>query len=637
MRIVLVNMPLSSLRFPSMALSQLAAVVRAELADRCHVEVIYANHRFARLIGRERYELLVDSRYHSTGVGEWIFRAAAFPESLDNTAEYLARYLPGEAYAEVAGAARRAAELAPGFCADLAAELDLLPGDVLGLTSMFAQTAASIGLGTAVKRREPGVITALGGANCETAMGVALAEVEESIDAVFSGPALVSFPKFLSRVIEDGSPERCHAIPGVLTAANCGNPIAARLTGPDRPLASVVEPDFSAFREEFDLTFRAGDVKPILFFETSRGCWWGERAHCTFCGLNGSNMGFREMPAQAAVRQFQRLFEFAPWCESFHCVDNIMPTSYIDAVFPELDPPVGTEIFFEIKVGHLSHDDLKSMARAGVTLLQPGIEALYTPTLKLMHKGTSSFQNITFLAECKQLGIQPLWSLLIGFPGEAETVYDKYAADLPLLGHLPPPMGVFTVRFDRYSPYFTQAEDYGLRLRPFDFYRMTFPYPPDTIKNLAYYFDDVSGQAYQEASLRRQPELQALAGLWHGGWSGGPHPVLRLEYTGTEWTILDTRGGAVDRLPVTPDEVHLLHALSKPVRLDRLQVGGRPVADDELGGLRAKGLVFEENGRMMTLVENILAPLRRGEVRQVEAEADQKAPGPGRDWMRVDA
>ena len=27
--------------------------------------------------------------------------------------------------------------------------------------------------------------------------------------------------------------------------------------------------------------------------ETARGCWWGERQHCTFCGLNGATMAFR--------------------------------------------------------------------------------------------------------------------------------------------------------------------------------------------------------------------------------------------------------------------------------------------------------------------------------------------------------
>ena len=37
------------------------------------------------------------------------------------------------------------------------------------------------------------------------------------------------------------------------------------------------------------------------FFETSRGCWWGERMHCTFCGLNGATMSYRSKSPRRAV------------------------------------------------------------------------------------------------------------------------------------------------------------------------------------------------------------------------------------------------------------------------------------------------------------------------------------------------
>ena len=37
----------------------------------------------------------------------------------------------------------------------------------------------------------------------------------------------------------------------------------------------------------------APSVRPQSLYETSRGCWWGEKQHCTFCGLNGEGMAFR--------------------------------------------------------------------------------------------------------------------------------------------------------------------------------------------------------------------------------------------------------------------------------------------------------------------------------------------------------
>ena len=42
-----------------------------------------------------------------------------------------------------------------------------------------------------------------------------------------------------------------------------------------------------------------------------------------------------------------------------------------------------------------------------------------------------------------------------------------------------------SVALDRYSPYFTQAREYGLDLAPFDFYSMIYPFPPESLERLA--------------------------------------------------------------------------------------------------------------------------------------------------------
>lgn len=39
----------------------------------------------------------------------------------------------------------------------------------------------------------------------------------------------------------------------------------------------------------------------MLLYEASLGCWWGEKHHCTFCGLNGTTMKFRAGGAGALV------------------------------------------------------------------------------------------------------------------------------------------------------------------------------------------------------------------------------------------------------------------------------------------------------------------------------------------------
>ena len=257
---------------------------------------------------------------------------------------------------------------------------------------MFAQHVASIGMARVIKDRNPAAVTLLGGANCEAPMGSVIAQEVDAIDAVFSGPALHTFPQFLQQLLA-GAPEGIHRIPGVLTAENCRDPRYVQAVGRDRDINDFFTPDYSGFVEAFSANQdRLGGpetAKPILFFETSRGCWWGQRSHCTFCGLNGLGMDYRAMAPEKAREQFDWLFGFSPWCVEFVCTDNIMPKSYPKEVFAEFDTPEGVSLFYEIKVP-MSEHDMAVLTNAGVTRIQPGIEALATDTLKLMGKGTTA-------------------------------------------------------------------------------------------------------------------------------------------------------------------------------------------------------------------------------------------------------
>jgi hypothetical protein len=94
-RICLINMPFSNLALPSIALTQLKSMVQAALGDRVTVDVLYLNVDFASYLGIELYGHLTNSGDSlNTGLGEWFFREAAFPELPDNSAQYFSRYFP---------------------------------------------------------------------------------------------------------------------------------------------------------------------------------------------------------------------------------------------------------------------------------------------------------------------------------------------------------------------------------------------------------------------------------------------------------------------------------------------------------------------------------------------------------------
>jgi len=120
-------------------------------------------------------------------------------------------------------------------------------------------------------------------------------------------------------------------------------------------------------------------------------------------------------------------------------------------------------------------------------------------------------------------------------------------ARIPRLVHLPPPSGAFPVRFDRYSPYFTRAAEYGLDLTPYAFYSAIYPCDEDALGRIAYYFEDRNYDAdYLVRLASWQDRLTAVVERWKQRWAGadgGPRAELRLRLEGGSPTVYDTRSG----------------------------------------------------------------------------------------------
>lgn len=171
-----------------------------------------------------------------------------------------------------------------------------------------------------------------------------------------------------------------------------------------------------------------------------------------------------------------------------------------------------------------------------------------------------------------------------------------------MLTHLPPPDGCWQVRFDRYSPYFDQAEEYRLELRPLDFYQLTYLFPEADLGDLAYYFVDDGAGEYMIAAARWSQQLRDLVAGWRARWDGPERPSLRLERDADGAVIVDTRS-APRTIRLDSGSLALLEHLSRPARIDRV-AGDLPGIDIDraLGALRAASLLFEEGDRAMSLV-----------------------------------
>ncbi|HSG40807.1 MAG TPA: RiPP maturation radical SAM C-methyltransferase [Thermoanaerobaculia bacterium] len=613
-KISLINMPFSNLRLPSIALTQLRSVVERELGERVRVRVLYLNQDFANFMGLELYEGIASAlEANNSGLGDWFFRQVAFPDLADNTEAYFKRYFPQN---DLMVEARKQAVLGKRaglerFFQKVIARHQLDGEDLVGMTSMFAQNTACFAMARMIKARGSKTVTVMGGANCEAPMGRELARNVPAVDFVFSGPALISFPELVGLLMA-GEADACHRIQGVFSRANADSDDlkGPRAIGRELPIDVPVPLDYESFLGDLKRSFPSGAVEPYLTFETSRGCWWGERSHCTFCGLNGGTMKYRSMPSAQALELFKDLFtRYADRCSRFESVDNILPREYLTEVFPNLTPPPGVSMFYEVKAD-LKEREMEVLSRAGVTEIQPGIEALATSTLKLMHKGTTSFQNVVFLKNCVRFGVRPAWNLLIGFPGEGEEVYRKYVADIPSMVHLPPPAGAFPVRFDRFSPYYTRAAEYGLHLEPYDFYSAIYPFGEEALKNMAYYFEDRNYRAaYLNEMVPWQGKLNTGVALWTRRWrgaDGGLPAELYLERAAEGGVVHDTRSGERVEHRVGELAVRILDFLRgngwRIADIARHAGVDEAVAAAEVEQLRGLGLLFEENDRCCSLV-----------------------------------
>jgi ribosomal peptide maturation radical SAM protein 1 len=632
--VALVNMPFAAADFPSIALTQLKAMLLGELRGEVECDVHYLNLDFVGYLGADFYEIISNSvQANTSGLGDWFFSRAAFPDKPDDPETYLLRHF-SEHRAQLEVFRRQLGDKRQAVGALLDSLIDAYGLDrcsLIGFTSMFCQNVASFALARRLKQRNPAAVVVIGGANCETPMGNVIARRVPWIDFVFSGPALRTFPRLVRHLLR-GETGECHRLTGVLSRQKLLAPGSERVReiGEELDITVDVPLDYDDYFLAFDQKLAGlSHFEPKLPFETSRGCWWGERSHCTFCGLNGVTMKYRALPPRQALDLLHGLFaRYASRVSEFQSVDNILPREYLTEVLPHLDTPPGVSLFYEIKAD-LKEREIAVLAQARVTRIQPGIEAMATQTLKLMRKGTTSFQNLKFLKHCQRHGIEAIWNLLVGFPNEPEEVYRKYCDDLPLFTHLQPPAGAFPVRFDRFSPYHVQAREYGLALRPCEFYEMIYPFPAADLDDLAYFFVDRDYQApYLTNTARWLGKLRERIGHWQMRWNRHDRrlqPELAVRGRGGAAVVYDSRSGDAIEHRLSPLGWRILDLLEDqrrlPRLLEKLEGAAEPEVAAEIADLGRRGLLFEEDGTYLSLV---IQP-ERGPVLLAQAGQSQAA------------
>jgi magnesium-protoporphyrin IX monomethyl ester (oxidative) cyclase len=584
---------------PSAALGLLQALLQQRGIS---AESLYLNLLFADRVGLDLNEQLAEELPSHLLAGDWLFapclRCQPDRAQVQRHARELDAAIRRKAMTELHGIRQ---SIAPAFVAEAADRLLKRSPKIIGFTSMFEQTAASLAIAAAVKERDPSVIVCFGGANCHGPMGAVLLRNYPQIDCIFTGEADAVFGPVVEALLRGDLPP---ALPGYLyrgqTTAGPAVPVIA--------MDALPIPNYADYFEQVAGLSEAGRVRPSIPFESSRGCWWGQKHHCTFCGLNADGMAFRTKSPQRVLLEIETLHK-AFGVERFAATDNILSMSHIDGVLGKLAEHPGAKplrFFYEIKA-NMDEGQLATLARAGTVWLQPGIESLSDPVLRLMRKGISALLNLRLLRNCRELGVGLVWSMLYGFPGEPRDGYDAVARMIPLLEHLQPPVGCGRIRLDRFSPNYERASEIGfLNVTPMPAYGAIYDVPDAELADLAYFFEGEAPNAAREEDLLT---LKAAAAAWRSRWFDEPAaPQLTMTPVGAARLINDTRSCAQQPFYyATGVEVAVLDLLRSPCRLANLvtQLSGAfdsASVAQAADALVRRGFAIEMDGKILSLV-----------------------------------
>ena len=612
--VVLVSMPFGPLFWPSLGLS----LLQPQLASRgVSTAIEYFTIPFAEVIGERLYSTIAMSYQLSMReqAGEWIFAHALAPQSeeeadryvdeiLRRRSGYLTRRAPIPA-SVIDGMRRARTRVGPFLERCLDGIADHQPA-IVGFTSVFQQHVASLALAKAIKARWPDVLVVFGGANCEGVMGAETLRQFPWIDAAVSGEGDVIFPELVTRHLSGAS---ISGLPGVRTRDRLAEAFAFSQFG-NAPIVEDMDalpyPDYREYFEQFADSRFADDWQPGTFMETSRGCWWGERMHCTFCGLNGGTMRYRSKSATRALEEMTALATTHKDAD-IQVVDNILDLEYFKTLLPELAArKVDFGLFYETK-SNLKRDQIKLLRAAGIRRIQPGIESFSDDILKLMRKGVTALHNIQVLKWCKEFGVTPLWNLIWGFPGESPAEYERMARLVPHLVHLPPPVSFNGLRLDRFSPNFEQQERFGFTdVTPMPAYEHIYRVPQPALANLAYFFNFSYGDG-RDPSTYVKPLIDVLERWRRQARSADLFSVD----TGDRLAVCDLRPSASASLSILDaidraicqacDSIADRSQIARTVRARMDMSVTDQALSDRLDALVARGLLIEDAGRVLNL------------------------------------
>jgi ribosomal peptide maturation radical SAM protein 1 len=603
MNITLVTMPWASLDCTSVAIGTLTRALERTARPSTVVEW-YGTIEWAEwllAVSDERitpadYEKFAGAAYFE-GVGDWIFTSALYGTSAWREADYT-KYLVEQGFdAELPVYMHHQAS---AFIDDQAEKIARTHPDLVGMTTTFLQNVASLALAARLRARLPDVPIVFGGGNCDGPQGEALLRNFDCVDYVVSGEGEDAIVKLVDHLNGD-LPDRSR-VPNLVYRDDEGVHRNSLATSGGM-LSSTPMPRYDGYFHRLESSPVSEWVEPKLVIEGARGCWWGEKHQCTFCGLNGASIAFTSRPAHLLWKQTEELVTRHQTLDVI-MVDNIIDMAYFKQLLPLMTTAdYDLRVHYEIK-SNIRPEHARALRDANVVHVQPGIESLSSRVLDIMKKGVTGVQNVLCLRECERYGLTVSWNYLYGFPGEMTADYEHVIAQLPAFEHLQPPGGVSRIALERFAPYFDDPSLGFTRRWPSDVYQYIYDLPSGELADLVYLF----GCEDQGIAGQVETDLRRACDTWTRNYRQG---ALRQITEADQTVIIDSRPSWAARELRLTGLAHAVHATLDRGRTPEsivAAVGREHELRTDLASVttvldefRQLGLVFEDDRRFVAL------------------------------------
>ena len=539
-KVSLIFMPFGHLRFPSLGISLLKSILRE---NGLNSNIHYFNSDWVQgyMTGpmQQRLEIfnILGSNSSAYSVAEACFAHLLFPSQADRHRELIRTIQDRDIRTQL----EYGMENANHFLVHCLNSFSWQDVEIAGFSSSFNQNLASLALAKRLKEHFPHITIVFGGANSETVMGEQLCRSFPFVDYAFSGDADISFLEFANGIL---SGRINKDLPGLIFRDSEGV-IHRNQESMFMNLDELPYPDYIDFFQQCEraeiINSSNSNDGPKIPFESSRGCWWGEKHHCTFCGLNGTSMKFRSKSGDRLIKEIMYLknkYNAKKLC----AMDNIIDHRYLKTVLPKVrDLNLDIEFSYEVK-SNLTPADIRVLAASGIRELEAGIESLSTPSLKRMKKGVTALQNIQTLRLARQHGLSVTWRQLSGFPGEQWVDYSHLPKLIPNLFHLQAPCRDTAIEIEthRYSPLYLAAMDQTPRsIQPNPVYGQLYDLNDDALNNLAYKFYSTPSTGQITVSQNLNEFVNPLLKFWQKRDDEGAD--LAIFYSNSGALVIDTR------------------------------------------------------------------------------------------------